>query len=69
MANGDTVCGIVNRFPFTRQVYLRWSFSGLAGTYQVRDLWRQKDVGAFKDGWRVNVPAHATIVVRLRKCP
>lgn len=69
MANGDTVCGIVNRFPFTRQVYLRWSFSGLSGTYQVRDLWRQKDVGAFKDGWRVNVPAHATIVVRLRKCP
>ncbi len=67
MANGDTVCGIVNRFPFTRDVYLRWSFSGLSGKYAVRDLWRQQDIGVFEEGWHVNVPAHATVVVRLRK--
>ncbi len=65
MANGDTVCCVVNRYPFTRGIYLKWSFSDLEGEYAVRDLWRQKDLGIFKDGWRVRVPAHAAVVVRL----
>lgn len=67
MANGDWVFGAVNRYPFARGIYVRWSFAELDGTYAVRDLWRQKDLGAFKEGYSAMVPAHATTVVRVRK--
>ncbi len=66
MANGDWVFGAVNRYPFARGIYVRWSFAGLGeGAFHVRDLWRQKDLGEFKEGYSALVPAHATTVIRV----
>ena len=68
MANGDWVFGAVNRYPFARGIYVRWSFAGLCeGPFHVRDLWRQRDLGEFKEGYSALVPAHATTVIRVRR--
>jgi alpha-galactosidase len=33
--------------------------------YRVRDLWRQQDLGEFKDSFEAKVAAHGVVLVRL----
>jgi hypothetical protein len=32
----------------------------------VRDLWRQKDLRQFNDEFKVTVPAHGVVLIKLR---
>jgi len=34
-------------------------------TYRVRDLWRQTDLGEFKDSFEAKVAPHGVVLVRL----
>ena len=67
LANGDSAYGVVNRRPFSRKIVVRFADAGLAeGEYDVRDLWRQQDLGRFRGEIEVEVPGHATAVLRLK---
>ncbi|MDP4227693.1 MAG: hypothetical protein Q8910_15115 [Bacteroidota bacterium] len=33
----------------------------------MRDLWKQKDLGTFKDEFKADVPEHGVVLVSLRK--
>jgi alpha-galactosidase len=38
---------------------------GLKGRFQVRDLWRQEDLGFYKNTFTAEVPYHGVKLVRL----
>ncbi|HXJ75769.1 MAG TPA: glycoside hydrolase family 27 protein, partial [Candidatus Dormibacteraeota bacterium] len=46
-------------------VTVKWSDLGLAGEQNVRDLWRQKDLGKFKDQFSVSVAPHGAEMVKV----
>jgi alpha-galactosidase len=65
MADGSRAVGLFNRGEFPATVTAKWSDLGLAGTQTVRDLWRQKDLGQFKDQFQAQVPRHGVVLVRI----
>jgi hypothetical protein len=50
-----------------RTLTVNWSDLGISGIYEVRDLWRQKDVGQFASVYTAEVPYHGVVLVRLTK--
>lgn len=47
----------------SKDVKLEWKDLGLSGTHQVRDLWRQKDLGEFTDVFETKVPYHGVTLI------
>jgi alpha-galactosidase len=46
---------------------LEWSKLGLRGRWQMRDLWRQRDLGMMTDGRTFSIPYHGVILIRLKQ--
>ena len=49
--------------PFT----LDFNKINLKGKFQLRDVWRQKDLGNFKDSFKTNIRHHGVIMLKLSK--
>ena len=68
LEDGSKVAGLFNvTDSITRKLTVKWSDLGIQGKYIVRDLWRQKDIGTFKDEFSADVPPHGVVMIRLRK--
>jgi len=67
LSDGSRVLGVVNRRPFLRTVKIDFVEAKLPGTWKVRDLWRQDDLGTFTDSFEWEIPGHATLVLKLTK--
>ncbi len=81
LENGDYALGIFNigGYGKTPQSFFRWgneqpktftlNFNeiGLVGNFKVRDVWRQKDLGAFKGNISTLIPHHGVMMFRLKK--
>ncbi len=65
--NGDVAVGIMNVYHLSRPITFNFKDAGLKGTYDLRDVWRQKDIGTFTDSYTGVIPGHATLVLRMRK--
>ncbi len=68
MEDGSKAVGLFNRdFPFlkSRDVTVRWSDLGIEGEHRVRDLWRQKNLGAFHDSFTAEVRPHGVVLIRV----
>lgn len=58
---------LVNRDQVARTVEVTWQQIGLAGgAATVRDLWRHEDLGAFEDGFSVELEDHASMLVTVQ---
>ena len=66
MADGSKAIGLFNRGETESVVAVNWYDLGLTGKHPVRDLWRQKDLGKFKDSFSASVPRHGVLLVRVR---
>ncbi len=66
MEDGSKAVGLFNRGLQKARVTAKWSDLGLSGKQQVRDLWRQRDVGTFGDQFETEVAAHGVVLVRIR---
>ena len=66
LANGDVAVGVMNVYPLSRRVELRFADLGLQGAWHLRDCWAQRDLGVFGCCYGAEIPAHATLVLRLR---
>jgi alpha-galactosidase len=66
LADGSKAVGLFNLGETETPVTVNWSDLGLKGKLHVRDLWRQKDLGKFKDSYTVAVPRHGVVLVRVR---
>ncbi len=81
LENGDYAVGIFNIADYgkTPASYFRWgnetpktislNFNeiGLVENFNVRDVWRQKDLGIFKGKITTSIPHHGVVMFRLKK--
>ena len=65
MADGSKAVGLFNLGETETQVHVNWSDLGLKGKLHVRDLWRQKDLGKFKNSFSATVPRHGVVLIRV----
>jgi alpha-galactosidase len=66
MEDGSKAVGLFNRGQREAQATARWPDLGVAGKQIVRDVWRQKDLGAFEGRFSATVGRHGVVFVRLR---
>jgi len=65
MADGSLAVGLFNLAELPRPMTLDFSMLSLAGKRDVRDLWRQKDLGTFDGHFTGDVPRHGVALIRL----
>ena len=65
LENGSLAVGLFNLTEVDRMVSADWSLLHLYGKKAVRDVWRQKDLGLFEDGYQTTVPAHGVALLRI----
>jgi alpha-galactosidase len=66
LKGGTLAVGLFNRGESETDVTARWSDLGIQGKRLVRDLWRQKDLGEFRDEFHLSVGEHGVELVLLR---
>jgi alpha-galactosidase len=67
MSDGSKAIGLFNRGNAETTVTANWSDLGLKGNCKVRDLWRQQDLGKFKDQFQAKVARHGVVLIKVSK--
>lgn len=65
LADGSKAVALFNLGETETQVTVNWLDLGLKGKWHVRDLWRQKDLGKFKNSFSATVPRHGVVLIRV----
>lgn len=65
LEDGSRAVGLFNPGAQPAQVALDWPTLGLRGPQQVRDLWRQKDLGVHPTGFGAAIRSHGVVLVRV----
>lgn len=65
MEGGSHAVGLFNRGETPAPVTVKFSDLGLRGRHRVRDLWRQQDIGKFRDSFSAVVQPHGVVLVRI----
>ncbi len=63
--DGTQAVALFNLSEREREVTANWSDLGLAGAQPVRDLWRHKDLGTFNGSFKVAVPSHGALMLKV----
>lgn len=66
LADGNYAIGIFNLGKESGSYTLNFSDAGLKGSVKLRDLWRQKELGAFKDKYEAKVPSHGVVLIKVK---
>jgi alpha-galactosidase len=67
LEDGSKAVGLFNLGEEETTVKAAWSDLGVAGKRNVRDLWRQQDLGKFADHFEASVPRHGVMLVKILK--
>lgn len=68
LADGSIAAGLFNIGDNgKKELTLKWEDLHLSGSYIVRDLWRQKDIGTFDGSFKTDVAQHGVVMIGLRK--
>ncbi len=68
LEDGSKAVGLFNTGTNgTITVTVKWSDLKIHGSQNVRDLWRQKDLGKFKDEFSMPVAPHSAELVKIGK--
>jgi len=65
LQDGSKAVGLFNLGGGKATVTADWKDLGLNGDRDVRDLWRQKDLGSFNDKYEASVPSHGVVLVKI----
>ncbi len=65
MEDGSIAAGLFNRGDTKARVTALWSDLGISGKQNVRDLWRQKNLGRFSNKFSADVAPHGVVMLRL----
>lgn len=66
LSDGSMAVGLFNRSLFRKQnITVDWDSLGITGKQQVRDLWRQKDLGVFEEEYEAKVRRHGVVFVKI----
>jgi hypothetical protein len=66
LADGNYAIGIFNLGKESGSFTLNFSDAGLKGSVKLRDLWRQKELGAFNDKYEAKVPSHGVVLIKVK---
>lgn len=69
MEDGSLAVGLFHLGEGEKTLSVTWKELGIEGRHQVRDLWRNRDVGSFQDGYSEKVGRHGVSLVRISKAP
>jgi alpha-galactosidase len=61
----ETAVAIFNRGAVAAELSVEWADLGLSGARQIRDLWRHMDLGILSANFRVHVPAHGAMLLKV----
>jgi alpha-galactosidase len=64
LADKSKAIGLFNLGSTSRIIELNWTEAGLKDEHQLRDVWRQRDIGLYKDTFTARVPAHGVLLLR-----
>lgn len=67
LEDGSKAVGLCNAGEFAAEVVAKWADVGVQGKQILRDVWRQKDLGAFEGQFKAHVPRRGVVLVRLHK--
>ena len=65
LADGSKAVGLFNLRESPSPMSVAWPDLGLAGQQRARDLWRQRDLGAYDGRYETTVPRHGVVLLRL----
>ena len=65
MADGSKAIGLFNLDKQSKNLSIEWADLSLNKNQQVRDLWRQEDVGRFERKFEQTVPGHGVFFMRV----
>ncbi len=65
LEDGSKALGIFNLSGHDLSVSVNWNDLGLHANQKVHDLWRQKDLGSFKDSFSTKVASHGVTLVKV----
>ena len=65
LADGNKAVGLFNTGEKPLAATLPWEMIGVKGSQHLRDLWRQKELGAFEGKFPAEIPAHGVVLVKL----
>jgi len=65
MEDGSKVIGLFNRGEDPTAISVSWAELGWKGKCRVRDVWRQKDLGAFSEAFSAMVPRHGAALIKV----
>jgi alpha-galactosidase len=63
--DGSKAVGLFNLLTVERAIEFQFVSAGLTGRYNIRDLWRQKDIETAQNEFKINVPAHGVIFIKM----
>ncbi len=65
LEDGAKAVGLFNVSYEPQVATAAWSDLNIQGRHHVRDLWKQKDMGAYDSQFTAEIPAHGVVLVRL----
>jgi alpha-galactosidase len=66
LADGSVAVGLFNRGESANPITLSFKEIGVQGLAKVRDLWKGKDVGSFRESYTEEVPRHGAVLIRVQ---
>ena len=63
--DGSKALGLCNRGEVETHITAKWSDLGLSSEQNVRDLWRQEELGRYQSEFTAAIPRHGVMLVRL----
>lgn len=67
LEDGSKAIGVFNMSENYANIQLDFAKIGLNGSFKIRDLWRQKDLGVFKNNFSTSIPPHGVTFIKLKK--
>jgi alpha-galactosidase len=65
LEDGSKAVGLFNRGEDGATITVKWSELGISGPQNVRDLWRQLDLGKFPGQFQTEVSRHGVVLVKV----
>lgn len=65
LADGSKAVGIFSKAEVACTFQVSWQTLGIKGQWNIRDLWRQKDIGVSSQEYKITIPSYGVSLIRL----
>ena len=66
LADGEIAFGIFNFNDQPTEATIDWNTLGISGTKELRDVWRQQNIGTYEKQVKAMIPRHGVVVLRTK---